>query len=386
MPIKDATLQKLQQLRKELHQEPEVSGEEKETAQKIRDFITQFEPDEVVTGIGGEGMIFYFDGEKPGPTVMIRAELDGLPIEEINDIPYKSRKEGKAHLCGHDGHMSMVAGLAPLLADQKPDKGRVALLFQPAEETGEGAGRMIKDDAFQDLKVDYIFALHNLPGFAKKDIIVKEGVFAAASKGLIIELQGKTSHAAEPHNGISPARAVAEIIKLIEEAPSTLSGLKDFALATVVHARLGDRAFGVTPGKGVVMATIRAYHDEDLSKLEKEIEKRTKAIAEQYKLKVQISDTEIFSSTISDKNCCEYIKNAAQQLNLSVTEVEQPFRWSEDFGLFTQKYKGALFGLGSGEDMPDLHNPNYNFPDEILSTGILMFYNIINQLLKTENA
>lgn len=386
MPIKDATLQKLQQLRRKLHQEPEVSGEEKETALKIKQFIEDCNPDEVATGIGGEGMVFFFNGKKPGPTVMIRAELDGLPIEEINDIPYRSKRDGKAHLCGHDGHMSMVAGIAPLLADNRPECGRVALMFQPAEETGEGARRMISDDSFSDLEVDYIFALHNLPGYAKNEIIVKEGVFAAASKGLIIELQGKTSHAAEPHNGISPALAVAEIIKLIENAPSQLSGLKDFTLATVVHAKLGDRAFGVTPGKGVVMATIRAYHDEDLSRLETEIEKQTRSIAEKYKLKVQISDTEIFSSTLSDKNCCEYIKNAAQQLELSITEVNQPFRWSEDFGLFTQKYKGALFGLGSGEDMPDLHNPNYNFPDEILSTGILMFYNIINQLLKTDDA
>ncbi|UII30887.1 amidohydrolase [Fulvivirga ulvae] len=386
MPIKDTTLQKLQQLRKELHQEPEVSGEEKKTALKIKHFIEQFGPDEVLTEIGGDGMVFFFDGSEPGPTVMIRAELDGLPIEEINDVPHRSKTEGKAHLCGHDGHMTMVAGLAPLLADQRPEKGRIALLFQPAEETGEGAGRMIGDNAFEGLKVDYIFALHNLPGFSKNEIIVKDGVFAAASKGLIIELQGKTSHAAEPHNGISPAIAVAEIIKLIENAPSALSDLKDFTLATVVHARLGDRAFGVTPGKAVVMATIRAYHDEDLARLEDEIEKNTKVIAEKYKLKVQISDTEIFSSTLSDKNCCEYIKNAARQLNLSVTEIEQPFRWSEDFGLFTQKFKGALFGLGSGEDMPDLHNPNYDFPDEILSTGILMFHNIINQLLKTENA
>ncbi|MBL6448981.1 amidohydrolase [Fulvivirga sp. 29W222] len=386
MPIKDTTLQKLWQLRKELHQEPEVSGEEKETASKIRRFVEEYGPDEIVTGIGGEGMVFFFDGEKPGPTVMIRAELDGLAIEEINSIPYRSKKEGKAHLCGHDGHMVMVAGVAPLLAENRPEKGRVALMFQPAEETGEGARRMINDARFKDLKVDYVFALHNLPGFSRNEIIVKEGVFAAASKGLIIELQGKTSHAAEPHNGISPALAVAEIIKLIERAPLTLSGLKDFSLATVVHAKLGDRAFGVTPGKAVVMATIRAYYDDDFSKLESEIEEQSRNISEKYDLKIRISETEVFNSTISDKNCCEYIKSAAKQLKLSVIEAKQPFRWSEDFGLFTKKYKGALFGLGSGENMPDLHNPNYNFPDEILGTGVLMYHHIIDQLLKTKNA
>lgn len=386
MSINDKTLQKLQQLRKELHQQPEVSGEERETAKKIKQFIDNFAPDDAITGIGGEGMVFFFNGEKPGPTVMIRAELDALPIEEINDIPHRSQKKGKAHLCGHDGHMVMVAGIATMLAEQRPQSGRVALMFQPAEETGEGAAQMIEDKEFADIDVDYIFALHNLPGFAKNEILVKEGIFASASKGIIIDLKGKTSHAAEPQNGKSPALAVAEIIQFIESVPSKLKDLKGFSLATVVHATLGDRAFGVTPGKAVVMATIRAHHDDDLAKLEREIEEQAGKVAKKYQLEMQMSDTEIFSSTISDVNCCEYIKNAAQQLNLPVTEVKQPFRWSEDFGLFTQKYKGALFGVGSGEDMADLHNPNYDFPDEILSTGILMFNNIINQLLNTRNA
>lgn len=385
MPIEDTLLQKLQQLRRDLHQYPEVSGEEHNTAARIKSFILPYQPDRVLS-CGGNGIIFVFEGQTKGPTVMIRSELDALAIQELNDVSYASKVEGKAHLCGHDGHMTMVAGLAAKLAEKRPSSGSVALMFQPAEETGEGAALILKDEVFDTIAPDYIFALHNLPGFKKNEIIIREGIFSSASKGTIISLKGKTSHAAEPENGISPALAVAELIQLIEQLSLKTPNIEDFALATVVHATLGERAFGVTPGKAVVMATIRAYQDADLAKLEDFLTSEVQEIAGKYNLQVQIEDTEIFSSTINDKNCCAYVKTAAQDLGLTITEADKPFSWSEDFGLFTQKYSGALFGLGSGEGTPDLHNPDFDFPDEILKTGVSMFNEIIEKLLNINNA
>lgn len=386
MPVKDALLHKLQQLRRDVHQHPEVSGEEEETAKRIKNFIHEFGPDDVVSGIGGHGIVFFFKGTSPGPMVMIRSELDGLPIKEFNDLPYRSEYEGKGHLCGHDGHMTIVAGLAGLLAEQRPRRGTVALMFQPAEETGAGAAAMLEDKAFSEVRPDYIFALHNLPGFSKKEIIIRKNVFAAASKGIIMKLEGKTSHAAEPENGVSPSMAVAEMIKVIETAKGEAKDVKNFALATVVHTRIGERAFGTTPGEAVVMATLRAFHDEDLKTLEKHITTRCKQAAEQCGLKFSLEETEVFHSTRNDSACVELIEQVASELELSITQTEQPFRWSEDFGLFTQNYKGAMFGLGAGEDTPDLHNPNYNFPEDIIEAGLLMFYNIIDQLLNKDNA
>lgn len=386
MQVKDALLQKLQQLRKDVHQHPEISGKEKETAKKIEAFISEYKPDQVITGLGGTGMVFIFKGLDPGPTVMIRAELDGLPIREVNDLPYKSQRNNRAHLCGHDGHMTMVAGLAGLLSEQRPRKGSVALMFQPAEETGEGAAWMLDDQRFLKIQPDYIFALHNLPGFPKDQVIIKPGIFASASKGFIATFEGKTSHAAEPENGKSPAMAVADIIPVIEKAPGKIDGLKDFTLATVVHAKIGERAFGVTPGSAVIMATLRAYYDEDLEKLEQSISEQCRQIATKYSLKLHIDKAETFHSTINDPDCSALVEDVAAELGLSVHQAQQAFRWSEDFGLFTQKYRGAMFGLGSGECTPDLHNPDYDFPEDIMESGILMFYHIIDRILNKANA
>ena len=374
-------LQDLIALRKEIHQHPELSGEEAQTAKRIKSFIKQYNPSKLIEGIGGHGFIAQFKGEEDGPSVTIRAELDALPIQESSDLDYKSEYEEKGHLCGHDGHMTMVAALAPFLSENKPRKGAVNLLFQPAEETGQGAREMLNDDKINEVDHDYIFALHNLPGFKQNSIIIKKGGFAAASKGLIIKLKGKTSHAAEPKKGNSPAPAAAEIINKIEHLPEKLEGLENFSLVTVVHAKIGDRAFGTTPGKAVVMATLRAYLDKDLDILEDAAKTMCEEVADRYGLKCAIEETEVFSSTMNNEDCVGLIEEAAKDNDFERFHLEKPFRWSEDFGLFSQTYKGAMFGLGAGEDTPALHNPDYDFPDEIMKTGITMFESLIKKLV-----
>jgi len=373
-------LQQIKKLRQEIHQRPEVSGEEQKTAEKIKSFVAQFNPDNIIENIGGHGLVAQFYGEEDGPSVTIRAELDALPIQEINEFDYKSQVDGKGHLCGHDGHMVMVAALAQFLGKNKPKKGLVNLLFQPAEETGQGAQSMIDDDKFSKINTDYFFALHNLPGYPKNSIIIREDVFASASKGIIIQLNGKTSHAAEPENGNSPAQAVAEIIQKIKTLPDTVDAIKGFSLVTIVHVRIGERAFGTTPGEAVVMATLRAHKDEDLKALDDAARELAERVSKESNLKCTISETEVFSSTINNKECVDLIKEAVSSNKLEKITLEEPFRWSEDFGLFTQKSKGAMFGLGSGESTPSLHNPDYDFPDDIMESGINMFKNLIKQI------
>lgn len=189
-------------LRKDLHRNPELAGQEKRTSEKILESIKKFNPDEIISGIAGRGLVFIFNGREEGRTILFRSELDALPINEQNDFEYRSRKENVAHKCGHDGHMTILAGLASLLKSERPDKGKVVLLFQPAEETGEGAYAVLNDEKFAQIKPDYVFALHNLPGFMAGSVVVKPGIFAAASKGMIIKLHGKTSHASEPETGL----------------------------------------------------------------------------------------------------------------------------------------------------------------------------------------
>ena len=206
-------LEELIEFRKDLHRNPELSGKEKNTSKKIVDFIKRFNPDEIITNIAGKGTAFIFKGNKEGKTILFRSELDALPISEQNSFEYKSRVENISHKCGHDGHMTILSGLASILKDEKPGKGKVIIHFQPAEETGEGAKAVLGDKKFSSLNPDYVFALHNLPGFPENTVIIKSGIFASASKGMIIKLRGKTSHASEPEKGISPVSAAASIMQ-----------------------------------------------------------------------------------------------------------------------------------------------------------------------------
>ena len=153
----------IKNLRKELHQYPEVSGKEVNTAKRIKAFIEKHHPTEIIENIGGNGLAVVYEFGKQGKTIVIRCELDALPIEEKNDFEHRSTIKGVSHKCGHDGHMAIVAGLIFWLKEQLFTKGKVVLLFQPAEETGQGAYKVLQDKRFQELKADYVFALHNIP-------------------------------------------------------------------------------------------------------------------------------------------------------------------------------------------------------------------------------
>jgi amidohydrolase len=372
-------LERLISLRQELHKHPEVSGQEAQTAKRIKQFIAQYKPDEIIENIGTYGLAFVFDSKKEGPVTLFRSELDALPIEEINNFPWKSTVPEASHKCGHDGHMVMIAGLADYLHNNPPKHGKVILMYQPEEETGTGALRMLQDEKFTQLNPDYVFALHNLPNVPLGEIRCRDDVFAAASVGMIVRLKGKTSHAAQPEKGISPALAMSEIIQMLESLVSKTE-LSDFALITPVFARLGEKAFGTTPDYAEVMATIRSYRNQDLDKLKKTAAKQAEIIAENYRLSVEFEWVEEFSASINQNAAVEMIKTAAIENELNYHQLAEPNRWSEDFGYFLEKYPGAIFGLGAGLDMPELHNPDYDFPEGLIPHGTNIFQSIIKQI------
>ena len=212
MFLTDRDVAELTEWRHELHRAPELSGQEAETARKVAAFLATTSADSIVTSIGGHGVAAVYQGAEPGPTVMFRAELDGLPIDEISDAPYRSAVAGKGHLCGHDGHMATLAALARGLGRQRPARGRAVLLFQPAEENGAGAAAVLADPKFQSLSPDYAFALHNLPGLPLGHVALDEGPVNCASRGMRIALTGKTAHASTPEHGASPMPAVAALM------------------------------------------------------------------------------------------------------------------------------------------------------------------------------
>lgn len=383
--IKNINLKQLTQLRHELHTIPETAGDENETADKIESFLRATNPDELTTEIGGNGIVAEYAGKSEGPAVMIRCELDGLPIAEDNDFDYKSTNKGNGHKCGHDGHMAILCGLAQRLSRERPEKGKVYLLFQPAEETGQGALWMLDDDKFEKFNPDHIFALHNVPGFERHQIVCRKGVFAAASAGFIAKMKGATSHAAHPEEGNNPALAMAQLVQLLSSFPQFYASLDKAAKVTVVQAHLGEKAFGTSPGDATVMATLRAYDDEVIKQLKQKANTMTEALAETHELKLKKEWTDVFTATLNDAKCVSVIEQAAGNNDLDFLEKEVPFPWSEDFGRFTDKFSGAMFGLGAGKDHPELHASDYDFPDEIIETGVKMFTEIVNIVLKSEN-
>ncbi|MFQ3187633.1 amidohydrolase [Marinomonas primoryensis] len=377
------SLEQLITLRKTLHQNPELSNQEEATAARILNEFLAFSPDDVVTGLGGTGLAFVFNGADTGPTTLIRSELDALPIEETNTFAHRSQVKGVSHKCGHDGHMSIVTALGAELAKSRPQKGRVVLCFQPAEETGMGATQVVNDVRFAALKPDYAFALHNYPGLELGKVAVRAGTFNCASRGMIIHLKGKTSHAAHPENGVSPANAMCQIIQELNTLPAKLTqqGIERRQWVTVIHAKLGDVAFGTAPGDAVVMATLRSETNEGMQTLIEHAEAFSQTLAAQERLSIRFEYDDVFQASVNSQIGCDLVVSACEITQTPCLLLDEPMRWSEDFGQFTATAKeGAMFALGAGQTSPQLHNPDYDFPDSLIPTGRDIFLDIIRQL------
>lgn len=369
-------IDELVSLRHRLHANAEVSNQEEKTAKIIIEFLEKFKPDQIWNNVGGYGVIALFKGKKEGKNIGFRADLDALHIAETLDLEYASKTPHTSHKCGHDGHMTMVAGIASYLQQNQLERGNVYLVFQPAEETGEGAERISKELSELNIQLDYLFGLHNIVGYPKGQILTKQGAFAAASRGMVIKLFGKTSHAAEPEYGISPVMAMAEITSKMTVVHIKKS-FSDLTLATVIHSELGEIAFGTSPGYGEVRITLRAMKDEDMQKL---IDFAENLVAEQAKkeqLEYEISYTETFPATENTEETYQIMKDAAEIVKADFKKLTKPFKWSEDFGQYKLKMKTGFFGIGSGENSPHLHDETYDFPDDILLSGIKMYVGLI---------
>lgn len=367
-------------LRKVLHKHPELSEHEEATAKRIAGFLKSYKPNQIIENLGGHGVAAVFQYYGNEPTILIRCELDALPIKETNDFEYRSVERNISHKCGHDGHMAIVAGLAAVLGKNRPKKGRVVLLFQPAEENGAGAVQVLKDKKFKKITPDYVFALHNLPGYPLHEVVTRAGNFTATAKSMIIRLEGKTSHASEPEKGINPAMAIAEILQQTHKLSNPESRF-NYTLVTPIQIEMGEEAYGISAGEGVVKLTLRTLNSPEMERLSETAEKLVREIASRHGLKVSIEWTQFFASNHNNEEMVKVVEQAAKANGLKIKRKKEPFYWGEDFGLFTEKYKGAMFGIGAGKKMPALHNPDYDFPDEIIPTGVKMFKSIIDQLL-----
>jgi amidohydrolase len=368
-------------IRRELHAHPELSGAEYETQKRILNYLDPLPHFEIMR-IAETGVLAVQEGEREGPTVLIRADIDALPINEPNEFDHRSKTDGVSHKCGHDGHTTIVLALAEHLSKNPIAKGKVILLFQPAEEDGTGAARILSDDYFYSLNIDWVFALHNLPGSALNTVVVKENEFTAEVKSAVIKLDGVTSHAGEPDKGKNPAKAIADILFFAENNTSHNIESNQFLQITPVHVLMGQKAYGISPGSGEVHLTLRSWYPEVLRNSCKQLENFVESTCERDGLNLELYYTEAFAANINDGKAVEMIRKASHKLGLEVKEADEAFRWGEDFGLFTQRYRGAMFGIGAGENTPVLHHPYYDFPDAIIPTAKMIFSTIIDDILR----
>ena len=366
--------------RQKLHAMPEISGEEVATAAEVIAFLADTAPDKVISGLGGTGVAAIFEGADNGPTVLFRCELDALPIEEISDLPHRSRLPGKGHMCGHDGHMATVAALGRGFARERPKRGRVVLLFQPAEETGAGAAAVIADPRFGEIRPDYSFSLHNLPGLPLGHVWLKDGIVNCASRGLKIMLTGKTAHASMPETGTSPMRAIATLMPALTDLSGGSVAGGDFVLATIGHVRLGEAAFGIAPAHAELWVTLRTTTDDQMQALVDAAERLAREAAEKDGLALATSYDEIFSHCDNDPDAVARLRAALDAEGVP-HEPGEALRASEDFGRFGAVSNSAMFYLGAGERLASLHNPDYDFPDDLIPLGARIFMRTARDLL-----
>jgi len=314
--------------------------------------------------------------------VVVRADVDALPIREMSGVVYASENEGVSHSCGHDGHSAILCGLAIALTHDPVQKGDITLLFQPAEEIGRGAGMVLDDPYFAGLKIDQIVALHNIPGERAGKVMVREGVQCAASTGVVLKLMGETAHAASPEAGNSPIQASMEVIQYLNEMPEVFKGTGFGLRVTVAGISSGGPNFGVSPGQSTIWATLRTLDTDLLAEFCHNLKLMTQEIASEHGFEYDFHLTEHFDATFNDPDLVKNFIRLSKDQGTEVEIMHDPFLWSEDFGKFTSKFKGCLFGLGAGEECHPLHHSAYDFPDEIIPVGIKLFENYIRERVK----
>lgn len=382
MMLTNSDIAELVGWRRAQHRLPEVSGQEVETARRVCEALAVLSPDEAITGLGGQGVAAVWNGADPGPTVMFRAELDALPITEISEADHRSAAPGVAHLCGHEGHMTWLMGLARLIARQRPARGRVVLMFQPAEEDGSGAAAVVADPRYGAIRPDWAFGMHNFPGLPFGHCGVKVGTVACASQGLKIHLTGKTAHAAMPHTGISPGPALARLIPALTALGQGGAIGPGFRLVTITHAWMGAAAFGIAPGEAEIWATLRTMEDAPMAELRATAMAMASAEAAEAGLGVRFSHHDDFAATVNEPEATRALMAACDALGMAHSTGDLPMRASEDFGRFAQgDTRLAMLMLGAGEQHAALHNPDYDFPDGLIAPGVAIFARVMRDIL-----
>ncbi|HVE88557.1 MAG TPA: M20 aminoacylase family protein [Burkholderiaceae bacterium] len=381
----------IQQIRRDLHAHPELRFQETRTSDIVANKLAEWGL-EVTRGLGGTGVVGTLKHGKSKRAVGLRADMDALPIQETNGFAHRSTHAGKMHACGHDGHMAMLLAAAKYLAEEKSLDGTVHFIFQPAEEGGAGAQRMIDDGLFERFACDAVFGMHNWPGLRVGEFGVTGGPMMASSNEFEITVIGKGAHAAMPHLGIDPVFIAVQIVNGLQGIITRVKKPIDSAVLSVTMIRAGE-AVNVIPESAKISGTVRTFKDDVTALVEKEMKRIVEMTCAAHGAEGKFAFKWNYPPTVNDAVEAEFAATVMDDIvgaNNVVRNIE-PTMGAEDFAFMLKAKAGAYVFIGNGDGTHRapghglgpcmLHNPSYDFNDELIPLGATYWVRLAQKFL-----
>jgi amidohydrolase len=368
--------------RRHLHTMPELLYDVHRTAGFVAEKLAEFGCDEVVTGIGRTGVVGIIQGRLgQGATVGLRADMDALPIEEKTGKPYASTVPGRMHACGHDGHTAMLLGAARYLAETRNFAGRVAVIFQPAEEGGAGARAMVEDGLIERFDIARVYGMHNMPGLPLGQFAIRPGPIMAATAEFTIKVRGKGGHAAMPHTTIDPIVIASDMVLALQTIASRNANPVEAVVVSVTKFHAGD-AYNVIPQTAEIGGTIRSLSGDVGALARRRVREICEGIAAAHGATADIAVVVNYPVTENDPDEALFAGAVAAEIagEANVDGAVAPVMGGEDFSFMLQARPGAFIFLGNG-DSAGLHNPAYDFDDEAIAWGVSYWVRLAERAL-----
>jgi hippurate hydrolase len=366
--------------RRHIHENPELGLECHETAAFVVERLKEFGVDEIHEGIARSGVVAIINGQGAGPTVGLRADMDALPMAEMTGLDYASKVEGRAHACGHDGHTTMLLGAARYMAETRNFAGRVALIFQPAEEGGGGGRVMVEEGMMERFAIAEVYGIHNAPGEAEGHLLTGPGPMMAAVDTFRISIQGVGGHGAMPHQTKDPVMAAVAIVQALQTIVSRNVDALDQLVVTVtqIHAGTGDN---IIPDTAELVGTVRSFAPEVRDLAEERIRAIAATQAAVFEMSAQVDYERGYPATVNDPARAAFAAEVAREVvgEARVDANARPIMAAEDFSYMLEARPGAYLFLGQG-DTPVCHHPKFDFNDEIAPIGASFFVRLVEKL------
>ena len=370
--------------RRQIHSQPELLFDVEQTAAFVAEKLREFGVDEVVTGIGRTGVVGLIRGKgNSARAIGLRADMDALPLSEVTGKPWASKVPGKMHACGHDGHTAMLLGAAKYLAETRNFNGNVAVIFQPAEEGGGGGNLMVKDGMMERFGIEEVYGLHNLPGLPVGQFAIRKGPIMASTDEFSITVTGRGGHAAMPHKTIDPIAISTQIISSLQLIASRNVDPLQSIVVSVTKFNAGY-ASNIIPDAATFGGTVRTLKPELRDMAERRMREIAGGLAAAHGAEVKVSYNRNYPVTVNHADETGHAIDAARAIaGASQVETEtDPMMGGEDFSYMLNARPGAFIFLGNG-DTAGLHNPNYDFNDEIIPHGISYWVKLAESRLGT---